>query len=152
MVNRNQMLLLQGGVEGLAKIGGRRNVKKYMMLNISRCGPLDTLGKILFFGCNIVLLIATTNSLYTVAEDTLDPDDPIYPRLATRVGPKFQATVGNTPDMGVTTTLGEPKTATWVIFADLVVGPDDRGENNTVESMSLVCHMDEEQGGFWSVV
>lgn len=111
MVNRNQMLLLQGGVGGLAKIGGRRNVKKYMMLNISRCGPLDTLGKILFFGCNIVLLISVTNSLYTVAEDTLDPDDPIYPRLATRVGPKFQATVGNAPDMGVTTTLGKPKTA-----------------------------------------
>ena len=31
--------------------------------------------------------------LYTRAGDTLDPDDPIFPRAATRVGQKFQATV-----------------------------------------------------------
>ncbi|WVQ84001.1 hypothetical protein IAT38_006146 [Cryptococcus sp. DSM 104549] len=31
--------------------------------------------------------------LYTRAEDTLDPEDAIFPRAATRVGPKFQANV-----------------------------------------------------------
>ncbi|KAG8900284.1 putative PHD type zinc finger protein with BAH domain-containing protein [Tulasnella sp. 403] len=30
---------------------------------------------------------------YTVAEDTLDPDDMIFPRAATRVGPKYQCTI-----------------------------------------------------------
>ena len=85
-----------------------------------------------------------------MAEDTLDPDDPIYPRLATRVGPKYQATVGNAPDMDMTAPLGKLKTSAGIIPTNnsLVVGPDDRGENNTVESMSLVCHMDEEQGDF----
>lgn len=32
-------------------------------------------------------------SLYTSAQDTLDPDDPIFPRAATRVGIKYQAVV-----------------------------------------------------------
>lgn len=32
-------------------------------------------------------------SQYTVAEDTLDPDDAIFPKSATRVGPRFQAIV-----------------------------------------------------------
>jgi hypothetical protein len=31
--------------------------------------------------------------LYTKAEDTLDGDDPIFPRAATRVGMKYQASV-----------------------------------------------------------
>ena len=31
--------------------------------------------------------------LYTRAQDTLDPDDPIFPRAATRVGMKYQANV-----------------------------------------------------------
>lgn len=34
-----------------------------------------------------------TYSLYTNAEDTLDPDDLIFPRAATRTGIKFQANV-----------------------------------------------------------
>jgi hypothetical protein len=33
------------------------------------------------------------SSLYTNAEDTLDPDDLIFPRAATRTGIKFQANV-----------------------------------------------------------
>lgn len=32
-------------------------------------------------------------SLYTNAEDALDPDDLIFPRAATRTGAKFQANV-----------------------------------------------------------
>lgn len=31
--------------------------------------------------------------MYTRAEDTLNPEDLIYPRAVTRVGPKFQANV-----------------------------------------------------------
>lgn len=58
----------------------------------------------------MALLIPTTTSLYTMAEDTLDPDDPIYPRLATRVGPKYQATVANAPDADITVPLGRLKT------------------------------------------
>ncbi|KAF8997921.1 hypothetical protein BDQ17DRAFT_1362847 [Cyathus striatus] len=34
---------------------------------------------------------------HTVAEDTLDPDDLIFPRTATRQGPKYQANVPPTP-------------------------------------------------------
>lgn len=33
------------------------------------------------------------DSIYTVAEDTLDADDPIFPRAATRIGTKFQTVV-----------------------------------------------------------
>jgi hypothetical protein len=33
------------------------------------------------------------SSLYTNAEDALDPDDLIFPRAATRTGAKFQANV-----------------------------------------------------------
>ena len=36
---------------------------------------------------------ANTYRLYTNAEDTLDPDDLIFPRAATRTGAKFQANV-----------------------------------------------------------
>ncbi|KAF8972764.1 hypothetical protein BDZ97DRAFT_1649930 [Flammula alnicola] len=35
---------------------------------------------------------------HTVAEDTLDPDDLIFPRTASRVGPKYQANVPTAPD------------------------------------------------------
>jgi hypothetical protein len=35
----------------------------------------------------------TDDRLYTNAEDTLDPDDLIFPRAATRTGAKFQANV-----------------------------------------------------------
>lgn len=66
---------------------------------------------------NKMMLICFIKRQYTVAEDTLggshwrslifslahtdkrlDPDDLIFPRAATRVGPKFQATVANAPD------------------------------------------------------
>lgn len=33
------------------------------------------------------------NRLYTDAEDTLNPEDLIYPRAVTRIGTKFQANV-----------------------------------------------------------
>lgn len=38
-------------------------------------------------------LCSYAGRLYTKAEDTLDPDDQIFPRAATRVGTKYQANV-----------------------------------------------------------
>ncbi|KAH9944958.1 uncharacterized protein BXZ73DRAFT_95950 [Epithele typhae] len=65
--------------------------------------------------------------LYTFAEDTLDPDDLIFPRAATRVGPKFQATVPPT-----TGTDDRPKDV------------EERGGDATIEVLSLVNEMDEQ--------
>ncbi|KAF8347972.1 hypothetical protein F5887DRAFT_881413 [Amanita rubescens] len=57
---------------------------------------------------------------YTVAEDTLDPDDLIFPRTATRQGPKFQAVVPPAPDH-----------------------PDERGGDNTVEVLGNINSLTE---------
>ncbi|KAJ7117733.1 hypothetical protein C8R44DRAFT_626844 [Mycena epipterygia] len=58
---------------------------------------------------------------YTVAEDTLDPEDLIFPRAATRLGPKFQANVAAEPE------------------ADHDIAEhDERGGDNTVEVLSAV--------------
>ncbi|TFY78651.1 hypothetical protein EWM64_g5362 [Hericium alpestre] len=62
--------------------------------------------------------------LYTVAEDTLDPDDLIFPRAATRLGPKYQATI---PAMGSSRD------------ADL----EERGGDTTIEVLSKVDKMSE---------
>ncbi|PVG02078.1 hypothetical protein CPB86DRAFT_780999 [Serendipita vermifera] len=67
---------------------------------------------------------------YTVAEDTLDPDDMIYVRAPTRIGKQFQTAVPETP-MGPST---DP---------DIPV----RGEDETVELMSAVVDMTEQQMG-----
>ncbi|KAG7094162.1 hypothetical protein E1B28_007773 [Marasmius oreades] len=56
---------------------------------------------------------------YTVAEDTLDPEDLIFCRAATRVGPKYQPTY---PDYG-----------------SVHQGPDEeRGEDKTIEVLSAL--------------
>ncbi|KAA1470162.1 hypothetical protein DENSPDRAFT_835896 [Dentipellis sp. KUC8613] len=62
--------------------------------------------------------------LYTVAEDTLDPDDLIFPRAATRLGPKYQATVP---------AVGSPRDP------DL----EERGGDATIEVLSRVDKMSE---------
>ncbi|OCH85881.1 hypothetical protein OBBRIDRAFT_890870 [Obba rivulosa] len=64
--------------------------------------------------------------MYTVAEDTLDPDDLIFPRAATRVGPRYQATVPLKP--GVEHAYAPP---------DL----EERGGDATIEVLSLVRDM-----------
>jgi hypothetical protein len=72
---------------------------------------------------------------YTIAEDTLgtndsflvsyvltfkiDPDDLIFPRVATRVGPKFQANVGNAPTAENTSAIG------MIVIEDLTSGFSD---------------------------
>ncbi|PCH36401.1 hypothetical protein WOLCODRAFT_81894 [Wolfiporia cocos MD-104 SS10] len=63
---------------------------------------------------------------YTVAEDTLDPDDLIFPRSATRVGSKYQAAVPPAPT-------GTP------VVADRE--REERGGDSTIEVLSLVCDM-----------
>ncbi|KDQ61451.1 hypothetical protein JAAARDRAFT_190222 [Jaapia argillacea MUCL 33604] len=68
--------------------------------------------------------------LYTVAEDTLDPDDLIFPRAATRVGPKFQATV-----------LPFSASESVASTSDL----DERGGDATIEVLSIVNEMTEDE-------
>ncbi|KAJ7931676.1 PHD-zinc-finger like domain-containing protein [Mycena leptocephala] len=58
---------------------------------------------------------------YTVAEDTLDPEDLIFPRAATRLGPKFQATVSAEPEL-------DPD----------ISEQDERGGDNSVEVLSAI--------------
>ncbi|TRM57900.1 hypothetical protein BD626DRAFT_438803 [Schizophyllum amplum] len=65
---------------------------------------------------------------YTVAEDTLDPDDLIFPRTATRVGPKYQVVVLTAPEMENTT-----------------LGIEPRGDDETIEVMSAVHDFNEKQ-------
>ncbi|KAH9930212.1 uncharacterized protein B0H18DRAFT_993754 [Fomitopsis serialis] len=67
--------------------------------------------------------------LYTVAEDTLDPDDLIFPRATTRVGPKYQVVVPPAPG-------AEPSSVT---------GLEERGGDATIEVLSLVNEMSEEE-------
>ncbi|KAJ7180838.1 hypothetical protein C8R46DRAFT_594216 [Mycena filopes] len=59
---------------------------------------------------------------YTVAEDTLDPEDLIFPRAAIRLGPKFQANVSAEPEMDSTD----------------ISEQDERGGDNTVEVLSAI--------------
>ncbi|KAF5351332.1 hypothetical protein D9758_008025 [Tetrapyrgos nigripes] len=61
---------------------------------------------------------------YTVAEDTLDPEDNIFPRTATRVGPKYQS---NFPENG-SAHIGPGKPST----------DEERGEDRTIEVLSAV--------------
>lgn len=72
--------------------------------------------------------------LHTVAEDTLDPDDMIFPRAATRIGPKYQSSVpqyiGPAP-------------------AEVTPSGDDqlpaRGGDSTIELLGNVVHMTGEE-------
>ncbi|KAG8739691.1 putative PHD type zinc finger protein with BAH domain-containing protein [Ceratobasidium sp. 428] len=73
---------------------------------------------------------------YTVAEDTLDPDDLIFPKAATRVGPRFQAVVGPwTPQDPP----GSPQPS------QTPDGIPERGGDDTVEIMSNISNMESEQ-------
>ncbi|RDB15348.1 Lid2 complex component snt2 [Hypsizygus marmoreus] len=63
---------------------------------------------------------------YTVAEDTLDPDDLIFPRTATRHGPKYQATVPLAPELDINP-----------------AEPDERGGDNTIEILGIINSLTE---------
>jgi hypothetical protein len=58
-----------------------------------------------------------------------DPDDLIFPRIVTRIGPKYQ------------TTLEHPLGA-----GGAVPGPDARGGDDTIEVLSLVNEMSDDEG------
>ncbi|TCD67928.1 putative PHD type zinc finger protein with BAH domain-containing protein [Steccherinum ochraceum] len=68
---------------------------------------------------------------YTVAEDTLNPDDLIFPRAATRVGPKYQ--VSSLPIPG-TDANGTPSSEM-----------EERGGDGTIEVLSAVNDMTPEE-------
>lgn len=70
--------------------------------------------------------------LHTVAEDTLDPDDFIFPRAATRVGSKYQANVPLAP--GTEGAYSQP---------DL----EERGGDSTIEVLCLANEMRPEEVG-----
>ncbi|KDQ26518.1 hypothetical protein PLEOSDRAFT_1105423 [Pleurotus ostreatus PC15] len=59
---------------------------------------------------------------YTNAKDTLDPDDLIFPRTATRQGPKYQANVPLAPDPN----------------AIMSTDPDERGGDSTIQILSVI--------------
>ena len=101
--------------------------------------------------------------LYTDVEDTLDPDDFIYPRAAPREGPKYQASlppprpgelVSPTLNAPVATTSGSTSSgkhrllSTRVLVADVrnTSGTEDieRGGDSTIEVLSLVRDFSED--------
>ena len=90
---------------------------------------------------SLIGYLAHDGSLYTVAEDTLDPDDLIFPRAATRVGPKYQVTV---PPFGES---APPATSTSAISAtsNSNLPPDEvRGTDWTIEDLSAVSRWERE--------
>ncbi|KAF9233474.1 hypothetical protein BU15DRAFT_90328 [Melanogaster broomeanus] len=79
---------------------------------------------------------------YTVAEDTLDPDDLVFPRAATRVGPKYQAVI-------------PAEAAFSAKDSEIVPRPknlsegEERGGDNTVEVLGIVNNLTDEEVEEW---
>ncbi|QRV88660.1 Lid2 complex component snt2 [Ceratobasidium sp. AG-Ba] len=76
---------------------------------------------------------------YTVAEDTLDPDDLIFPKAATRIGPRFQAVVSPWNPQNAQDPSQSNQTPDGVL---------ERGGDDTIEMMSIICNMTPEQSTF----
>ncbi|KAF8596772.1 hypothetical protein BDV93DRAFT_527878 [Ceratobasidium sp. AG-I] len=74
--------------------------------------------------------------LYTVAEDTLDPDDLIFPKAATRVGARYQAVVGPWVSQDSQAS-PQPSQAPD--------GIPERGGDDTIEMMSIIALMSQEK-------
>ncbi|KAJ1306572.1 hypothetical protein OPQ81_007573 [Rhizoctonia solani] len=74
--------------------------------------------------------------LYTVAEDTLDPDDLIFPKAATRVGARYQAVVGPWVSPDAKTSSQSNQTPD---------GVPERGGDDTIEMLSIIVSMSEEE-------
>lgn len=70
----------------------------------------------------------------------VDPDDLIFPRAATRVGPKYQAV--NPP----LSTLVSPSTSDGDLPPKDVVDGDQRGGDNTIEVLSIINNLTDEEG------
>ncbi|KAG8221065.1 hypothetical protein J3R82DRAFT_2579 [Butyriboletus roseoflavus] len=75
---------------------------------------------------------------YTVAEDTLDPDDLIFPRAATRVGPKYQAVIP--PLSAIASSASDD-----VFPPKNVVDGEQRGSDNTAEVLSIINNLTDEE-------
>ncbi|KAJ3565703.1 hypothetical protein NP233_g7465 [Leucocoprinus birnbaumii] len=135
----DQMRRRQEGGVGPARTGRRLSAKRIFQSNTSTYGHSDILGEFSY------VLIDLHGSLlrdgaydyadtidarqYTVAEDTLDPEDLIFPRTATRQGPKYQANVPPAPDP-----YNHPP--------DI----DERGGDNTVEVLGIMNSLTEAEG------
>ena len=81
------------------------------------------------------------SSLYTRAQDTLDPDDPIFPRAATRVGIKYQAIVppwkGDPATMEAEHRLAEPEAGPSRHI--IVERGHDVGERKHESNYDVIC-------------
>lgn len=70
----------------------------------------------------------------------VDPDDLIFPRAATRVGPKYQAVV---PPLSA---IVSPSVGDDVLPPKGVVDGEQRGGDNTVEVLSIINNLTNEEG------
>lgn len=70
----------------------------------------------------------------------VDPDDLIFPRAATRVGPKYQAV---TPPLSA---MVSSSVSDDVLPLKNVVDGDQRGGDNTVEVLSIINNLTDEEG------
>ncbi|KIJ65499.1 hypothetical protein HYDPIDRAFT_39434 [Hydnomerulius pinastri MD-312] len=78
---------------------------------------------------------------YTVAEDTLDPDDLIFPRAATRVGPKYQASIPPSAE----TAPSSVKESETVLRPRLPSDTEERGGDSTIEVLSIINTLTDEE-------
>jgi hypothetical protein len=106
----------------------------------------------------IACLVLSSPSQYTVAEDTLgrckhyhfkkaiyictaDSDDLIFPRAATRVGPKYQAVIPPAAD-----TVSSAKDAGNSPQPQTLSEGEERGGSHTIEVLSIVNSLTDEEG------
>ena len=79
----------------------------------------------------------------------VDPDDLIFPRAATRVGPKYQVVVPSAPGSEPPpSTSGISKKIRCHAFVDSFAGLEERGGDSTIEVLSLVNEMSEDTGAW----
>ena len=77
----------------------------------------------------------------------VDPDDLIFPRAATRVGPKYQVVVPPAPGSEPSpSAAGRPTNIRCHSLVDAFAGLEERGGDTTIEVLSLVNEMSEDTG------
>ena len=109
-----------------------------------------------------VLVTRSRCRLYTNARDTLDPDDPIFPRAATRVGPRYQAVVPSWEEQqvaeaqrgsGEITEAGPSRHITGELSSSLLIDSQlmvverghDKGERKHESTYDVICTPSEER-------
>ncbi|KAG6336457.1 hypothetical protein ID866_2628 [Astraeus odoratus] len=73
----------------------------------------------------------------------VDPDDLIFPRAATRVGPKYQAGIPSLVDSATSSGMRCPWSWEWTLT---VTDPEERGGDSTVEVLSIMYSLADEEG------